>query len=110
MVLGRVLKALMSYSADMTPETAAQRSFRTLRDNSEVKEMLFNKSLYQRGKSVRIYILFSDSGDRIQYLPVNSTTQNLHQFLLIINIKCIRKYEYIVFWPKCPILWTTTEK
>jgi len=54
MVLGRVLKALMSYSADMTPETAAQRSFRTLRDNSEVKEMLFNKSLYQRGKSVRI--------------------------------------------------------
>ena len=104
MVLGRVLKALMSYSADMTPETAAQRSFRTLRDNSEVKEMLFNKSLYQRGKSVRIYVLFSDSGDRIQYLPVNCTTQNLHQFLLIINMKCIRKYEYIVFWPKCPIL------
>ena len=56
MVLGRVFKALTSYSADMTPETAAQRSFRTLRDNSEVKEMLFNKSLYQRGKSVRIYI------------------------------------------------------
>ena len=43
----------MNYSADLIPETAAQRSFRTLRDNSEFKEMLFNKSLYQRGKSVR---------------------------------------------------------
>ena len=36
----------------MIAETAVQRSFRTLRDNSEVKEILFNKSLYQRGKSV----------------------------------------------------------
>lgn len=53
-VLSRVLKTLVMYSADLIPETAAQRSFRTLRDNSEVKEMLFNKSLYQRGKSVRL--------------------------------------------------------
>ena len=74
MVLGRVLKALMSYSADMTPETAAQRSFRTLRDNSEVKEMLFNKSLYQRGKSVRIYILFSD----MQWRPNTVSPSKLH--------------------------------
>ena len=56
-VLSRVLKAIVNYSADLIPETAAQRSFRTLRDNSEVKEMLFNKSLYQRGKSVRLCIL-----------------------------------------------------
>ncbi|XP_027054220.1 uncharacterized protein LOC113681325 isoform X3 [Pocillopora damicornis] len=55
-VLGRVLKALVSYSTVMVPETAAQRSFRTLRDNSEVKEMLFNKSLYQRGKSQYAYV------------------------------------------------------
>ena len=53
-VLSRVLKALVNYSADLIPETAAQRSFRTLRDNSEVKEILFNKSLYQRGKSVSL--------------------------------------------------------
>lgn len=56
-VLSRVLKALVNYSADLIPETAAQRSFRTLRDNSEVKEILFNKSLYQRGKSVRFCLL-----------------------------------------------------
>jgi len=56
-VLSRVLKALVDYSAELIPETAAQRSFRTLRDNSEVKEMLFNKSLYQRGKSVRLCLL-----------------------------------------------------
>ncbi|KAJ7374066.1 hypothetical protein OS493_009397 [Desmophyllum pertusum] len=55
-VLGRVLRALVSYSADMIPETATQRSFRTLRDNSEVKEILFNKSLYQRGKSQYAYV------------------------------------------------------
>ena len=56
-VLSRVLKALVNYSADLIPETAMQRSFRTLRDNSEVKEMLFNKSLYQRGKLVRLWLL-----------------------------------------------------
>ena len=56
-VFGRVLKVLMSHSANIVPETATQRSFRTLRDNSEAKEVLFNKSLYQRGKSVRIGVL-----------------------------------------------------
>ena len=58
-VLSRVLKALVNYSVDLIPETAAQRSFRTLRDNSEVKEILFNKSLYQRGKSVMLRLLMN---------------------------------------------------
>lgn len=57
-VLGRVLKALIISSAHKTPETATQRSFRTLREDSEVKEILFNKSLYQRGKSVRFQLVF----------------------------------------------------
>ena len=45
----------MHYSVDLTPETAAQRSFRSLRDKAEFKEILFNKSLYQKGKSVGKY-------------------------------------------------------
>ena len=48
---------MAEHSANLAPRTAAQTSWYALRHSEEAKEILFNKALFVKGKSVSSYII-----------------------------------------------------
>lgn len=51
-VLCKFLKVIQGLSTQQTPITAAQKSWHALKHTSEAKEILFNMTIFQKGKSV----------------------------------------------------------
>lgn len=100
-ILSRILKALMTYSVDLTSETATQKSFRNLRDNTEVKEILFNKSLYQKGKSQYAYV--PDWAKKILSKSAMERTENeLHQLHSVLKgLTAYDKFTYRIQLAMC---------